>query len=164
MNKNHLLGSKFVCVILLIVNFIINIPIFMSNATNPLYALAFYSLWGTTTAFLAIIFSCLAMSYEGWFKIAFITTEISYSVNIIVVFVFWLVLWPGFMSSLEGVERTGEITFLIWYQGLIHAIPFITTVLDLWMTDMALEKSHWWISMITMFPCYMIPNWIGSMT
>ena len=32
------------------------------------------------------------------------------------------------------------------------------------LTDMALEKSHWWISLITMFPCYMIPNWIGSMT
>ena len=32
------------------------------------------------------------------------------------------------------------------------------------MTDMALEKSHWWISFITFFPCYMIQNWIGSMT
>lgn len=32
------------------------------------------------------------------------------------------------------------------------------------MTDMALEKKHWWISFLTMFPFYMIANWIGSMT
>ena len=62
------------------------------------------------------------------------------------------------------MEPSAELTFFLWYNGIIHAIPFITTVVDLWMTDMALEKSHWWISFITFFPCYMIQNWIGSMT
>ena len=47
---------------------------------------------------------------------------------------------------------------------MIHAIPFITTVLDLALTDLALEKSHWWISFITLFPTYMVFNWYGSMT
>jgi len=32
------------------------------------------------------------------------------------------------------------------------------------MTDMALEKKHWWIMFFTMFPCYMICNWVGAMT
>jgi hypothetical protein len=32
------------------------------------------------------------------------------------------------------------------------------------MTDMALEKRHWWIMFITMWPCYMTCNWIGAMT
>ena len=32
------------------------------------------------------------------------------------------------------------------------------------MTDMALEKSHWWIMAITMCPCYMACNWAGAMT
>lgn len=48
--------------------------------------------------------------------------------------------------------------------ALIHGIPFVTTVSDLWMTDMALEKSHWWIASITMCPFYMTANWIGAMT
>jgi len=48
--------------------------------------------------------------------------------------------------------------------ALIHAIPWFTTVIDLYMTDMALEKQHTWIAFVTMCPCYMICNWIGAMT
>lgn len=32
------------------------------------------------------------------------------------------------------------------------------------MTDMALEKSHWWIMFIVMCPTYMCCNWYGAMT
>jgi len=53
---------------------------------------------------------------------------------------------------------------MVWYQGLIHAIPMLTNIADLALTDMALEKKHWWIAFLTMFPFYMITNWIGSMT
>jgi len=101
------------------------------------------------------------MDYEGWFKFAYITTELSYSVNVIVVIVFWLILWPWIMSMTEG-QSGAEVTFGLWYQGLIHSIPMITTVLNLWMTDMALEKSHWWMSFITIFPFYMLCNWWGA--
>ena len=53
--------------------------------------------------------------------------------------------------------------FFKWYQGLLHAVPWLCTVFDLYMTDMALEKSHWWIAVITMCPCYMVCNWWGAM-
>lgn len=43
-------------------------------------------------------------------------------------------------------------------------MPWLTTVTDLYMTDMALERSHWWIAFITMFPFYMLCNWWGAMT
>merc|ERR1719231_481729 len=65
---------------------------------------------------------------------------------------------------MKDVASSPEATFLKWYQGLLHAIPFITTVSDLYMTDMALEKSHWWIMVIVMCPCYMCCNWVGAMT
>jgi len=55
------------------------------------------------------------------------------------------------------------VTFGLWYQGLMHAIPMITTILNLWMTDMAIERSHWWMSFITLFPVYMCFNWWGAM-
>lgn len=46
----------------------------------------------------------------------------------------------------------------------MHIIPWVTTVSDLCQTDLALEKSHWWVGFVTMCPFYMIANWIGSMT
>ena len=98
LNQRHLFGARAICILLCIANVIINIPIMLTNATNPLYALAFYSLWGTTTAFVAHVFGIVASNHEGWFKTAYIATEISYSVNIIVVLVFWLILWPGFLT------------------------------------------------------------------
>lgn len=45
----------------------------------------------------------------------------------------------------------------------MHTIPMLTTILNLWMTDMALERSHWWMSFIAMFPIYMLCNWYGAM-
>jgi hypothetical protein len=102
------------------------------------------------------------MDYEGWFKFAYITTELSYAINAIVVIIFWIILWPWVLSMTEGMEGP-EVTYGLWYQGLIHSIPMITTVANLWMTDMALEKSHWWMSFIAMCPIYMVCNWYGAM-
>ena len=48
--------------------------------------------------------------------------------------------------------------------GTIHIIPMFTTVVDLAMTDMALERSHWWITFIVMMPVYMLCNLWGAMT
>lgn len=109
------------------------------------------------------LFSWIACNNEGWFKLAYISTEISYAVNSVIMIIFWGILWPMMIAGMEG-QSSPEITFLKWYQGLLHAIPWVCTVTDLWMTDMALEKSHWWITYITMSPCYMICNWIGAMT
>ena len=80
--------------IIVIANCIINVAIIGSNAANPLFGLAFYSLWGSTIAFLSQIFSIRACNHEGWFKIAYISTEISFAVNTTVMIIFWGVLWP----------------------------------------------------------------------
>merc|ERR1711998_384560 len=40
----------------------------------------------------------------------------------------------------------------------------ITNIVDLALTDMALEKRHWWIAFLVVFPFYMVANWIGAMT
>jgi len=49
------------------------------------------------------------------------------------------------------------------YGAIIHGIPFLTNVIDLALTDMALEKRHWWIQFLVVFPFYMVANWIVSM-
>ena len=99
------------------------------------------------------------MDYESWFKFAYITTEISYAVNWIVVIIFWGLLfqWPE-----DGMPEDAMAQFGLIYGAVIHAVPMITTIINLALTDMALEKSHWWITFITMFPFYMMFNYWGS--
>ena len=140
-----------------------NLVILLQNASNPLYGLAFYSLWGSTIAFLAHLSSIKAMSQEGWFKFAYISTEISFAINTTVMIIFWGILWPVIQGYKDHVDAN-TFLFLQWYMAIIHAIPWVTTVADLYMTDMALEKSHWWIAFVTMCPAYMCANWIGAMT
>lgn len=163
-NKSHLRWQRITGALLITINMIITIPILYRNKAEPLWFFAFYSFWGSTTAFLALISSTVAMDTEGWFKFAFILTEISYAVNIMVTILFWIVLWPLTLANAASMESELEAQFEVWYQGLIHSVPMITTVLDLYMTDMALEKNHWWIAFVTIFPFYMIANWIGAMT
>lgn len=108
---------------------------------NPISVfVAYYSCWGALIAVSALIYSMLACHYEGWFKLAYLTTEISFSVNMTIMLIFWLLLWP-IMSSLGMLEES-EVR---WYQASVHILPMLTTVSELAFTDMALEKSHWWI-------------------
>lgn len=67
------------------------------------------------------------MDYEGWFKFAYITTELCYSINVIIVFIYWLILYPATKDDIDKAEEPGR-TFMIWYGGLVHSIPMITVV------------------------------------
>lgn len=103
----------------------------------------------------------MASDDESYFKTAYILTEISYAANFVIVIVFWFILVP---MAIEEYERTGvaKPTWEYAYNAVIHAIPFITTTTDLCITDMALERSHTWITFLVMCPCYMIANWYAS--
>lgn len=76
------------------INLAMSIPLFIINGSNIIWALAFYSLWGTTSALIALLSSVIAMDTEGWFKFAYIATEVSYAINVVVFLIFWIVLWP----------------------------------------------------------------------
>lgn len=143
---------------LVILNVMLNVPIFLSNHNNPLWALGFYSLWGSTFALVSLILSIVACHREGWFRTAYITTEISYSVNWVILILFWGILVPvGFARAEEAGEPIPVIGLV--YQACLHLIPWLTTVTELAMTDMALEKSHTWIAFVVMCPIYMFFHW-----
>lgn len=108
-------------------------------------------------ALLSLIFSMIACHFEGWFRIAYISTEISFSVNTTIMLIFWLLLWP--IMTAAGMLDDTEIRI---YQALVHFLPMLTTVTDLAFTDMALEKRHWWIMVLVMCPFYMLANLWGS--
>ena len=93
-NKGHLKCQRLFGAFLVTINLAMSIPLFISNASGLLYALAFYSIWGTMSALIALLSSVIAMDTEGWFKFAYIATEVSFAINIVVFLIFWIVLWP----------------------------------------------------------------------
>jgi len=93
-NRGHLKCQRLFGAFLVSVNLAMNIPIFLQNVGNIFWALGFYSLWGTMSTLIALLSSTIAMDTEGWFKFAYIMTEISFSINLVVVLVFWIILWP----------------------------------------------------------------------
>lgn len=125
-----------------------------------------------------MIFSIVAIYKESWFRAAYISVEISYAVNTTIMWIFWIILWPIVTKMADDIvanaKKTGKEadiktaehtrTFMYWYQALLHAIPWISTVINLAITDMALNKSHWWIAVVALCPGYMLTNLWGSMT
>merc|ERR1711998_707969 len=130
-----------------------------------------YSLWGATTSLFSMLFSIVAIYKESWFRTAFISVEISYAVNTTIMWVFWIILWPMIMKMLDGAIEAAKpadkdkvkatMEFMRWYQALLHLIPWVSTVINLAITDMALCKDHWWIAVVTMCPFYSIFNLWG---
>jgi len=120
-------------------------------------------------------FSVIAIYKESFFRLAFISVEISYSLNFTIMWIFWFYLWPkmkqGGLDAIDNATTADEIMkikgYMIYaelYHSTLHLVPFVSTVINLAITDMALNKRHWWIAVITMCPGYMVFNLWGSMT
>lgn len=118
--------------------------------------MSYYTSWGLHWAFIALVFGMLACHFEGWFRIAYITTEIALAVNQTIMILFWLLIYPA-MWSLGDLDDPDTHFYMIFY----HLIPIVSVVLQLAFTDMALEKRHWWIAAFVMFPVYMLCNCYG---
>lgn len=170
LNTNHLqcarcIKALFLFMLGLFIWFAVYAQYQVGGVHGFLVPVTFYSYWGIISAFIAQLFSAIACHREGWFKTAYIATEISYGINTMIMFFFWLILIPTLFlttdPSQQGRTRSQWENILM---VLMHFAPWVCNVLDLWMTDMALERSHWWMCMVTVFPVYMLFNLYGSMT
>lgn len=98
LNKNHMQCARCVKALLVVVNALMNFLFIFANIAqgyNPLSVIiVYYSLWGCMWALFSHIFSMIACNREGWFRVAYITTEISFAVNSVIMLVFWIILWP----------------------------------------------------------------------
>lgn len=162
--------ARLIETVLVVFGILIEISLAWNNFANPKMTfgqkiwncfcvyISYYSAWGAWLAFGAHIFSIIACNREGWFRTAYIANEISFAVNSVIMLLFWLILWP-WMSEMGMLDTA----FAAWYQGLLHLIPWVTTVAELAMTDIALEKTHWKIMVLVMFPVYALANCFGSL-
>lgn len=167
LNKNHLQAARCIKAVIMIANLGINMWCIYNNASMApdhmawnvfAVTISYYSVWGSTIALIAHVTSIIACNKEGWFKTAYMANEISFAVNSVIMIIFWCLLWP-LMSHLGMLDNA----WTKWYQGLLHFIPWCTTVAELAMTDLALEKTHWkWMAFV-MCPCYMSANAWGAL-
>lgn len=114
-------------------------------------SIAFYSLWGMWFATISFALSFLATYYSIFHKAAFVMTEISFAVNAFVFGIFWTMLWPLMSATLfKDLESSdpSSAAVLKRYQAAIHFLPFVTTFINLLLTDLTIELDHWKLIML----------------
>jgi len=104
---NHLICGRVINAILLFFLIIMYMFFVLTNLAqqyNPFtVTLFYYSLWGACLALLSMIFSIIAIRRESWFRVAYISVEISYAANTTILWVFWLILWPNMLKMFDAV-------------------------------------------------------------
>ena len=179
LNTNHIVCARFIKAVLLIVAFlwwVLTMGMQVAQNFNPLdVQIYYYSLWGLLISIVSMVMSIVAVYKEGWYRSAFISCEISFAANLVIVILFWGVLWPEIMKMIELAKKGDPdadpprealddktANFFLVYQGVMHIIPFVSTAINVAITDMNLEIGDWWIVSMFFFPCYTIANYIGS--
>ena len=122
-----------------------------------------------------MLLSIVAVYKESFYRAALICCEISYAANLVIFILFWGMLWPQIIQMLEEAKEgdptadpprepldDATIQFFKVYQGVMHIIPLVMTVINIMITDMNLLIDHWWIVSIFFFPCYTLFNYIGA--
>ena len=56
-----------------------------------------------------MVMSIVAVYRENWYRSAFIWTEISYGVNLVILILFWGILWPQVTAMME-IAKKGDPT------------------------------------------------------
>jgi len=52
-----------------------------------------------------MVLSIIACNRNGWYRAAYIATEIAFAINVFVMPAFWLILWPGMIKSYKQYEK-----------------------------------------------------------
>jgi len=102
--------------------------------------------WGVWISFIAHIASLKAVKFDSWQKPAVILLEMATCLDLIIVPIFWIGLWPMIYPSLVKGWPADFMTCLTMVTH--HTVPAITTFSNLYFTDIKLLKKDWWICLI----------------
>ena len=113
LNQNHLLCGRVLMMIGLVILTITYMSFVLVNIWkdyNPIsITICYYSIWGTLLALFSKLFSIIAIFKESWFRVAYITTELSYSTNLMITVVFWGVIWPFYSGHIEHRNNQDDL-------------------------------------------------------
>lgn len=129
------------------------------SIVEVLWFFYYFSFWGFIANLISLVAGLRAGKYpEVWQQIAVVSTQISFSMNFILGLIFW-----GYMASLvfEDLDEWNGINiFLRIYVFLLHSLPFASTCINVYLTDITFFKKDWKIVMFA-GSSYMIANCIG---
>lgn len=108
-------------------------------------------------SFFSIIATIKAANDSEWQKTAMISTECATCLNLFITPFFWIVLAPNIYSSLGW---TGFDFYMRIHMAAIHTLPFISTSINVLLTDLILLKQDWKL-MVALGVFYMFANLLG---
>ena len=88
-------------------------------------------------SFFSLIATLKAANDSEWQKTAMISTECAACLNLFITPFFWIVLAPNIYSNLGW---TGFDFYMRIHMAAIHTIPFISTFINVYLTDLNLLK------------------------
>lgn len=119
----------------------------------------YFSFWGFFANLVSLLSSMRSIEYpEVWQQIAVVSTEISFSMNLVISLIFWGYLASQIFEDLDDWSRVD--IFLRAYLYPLHILPFLSTCVNLYLTDITFFKKDWKIVMATGMS-YMFANCIG---
>lgn len=165
LSKSHLQCFRLLSLLFLAIEvtiFIVSFPVNTMMGQPPLEALVFYySFWACWIAIISKVLFIIGTFKKSWTKPAFLSVEISLAVNIVVVIFFWSVGWSGVKDDVKDFPKEKAMIWLT-FEACLHSTPSILTILDIIITDLKIQTSHWWIIFLVFFPGYTIANYIGG--
>lgn len=119
----------------------------------------YYSLWGFVAAIGGLAFSILASINDAWYNIAYFFTESSAAINIQIMVLYWGFIYPFLIIFEAPKAKTNlELAQLLGVGALIHTFPFLGCLVNVCMSDITLDTTHWKRMALLWCPCYMVCN------
>lgn len=119
----------------------------------PLY----FTFWGYFISMFSVFASMKAATYYEWQWWACVLTEVAHSLNIIILPLFWGLLWPG-IAPMGWHWNTWQ---LMMHMITLHSVPFISTTINITLTDMKLLRDDW-SKVVKAGLCYFATNFVGQ--
>lgn len=141
--------------LILIPNFMMLTSTFMLNKME--WIPFFFTFWGYFVSMFSVFASMKAATYYEWQSTAVILTEVGHSLNIMIMPLFWILLWPG-IAPMGWHWNTWQV---MMHMITLHSVPFISTTINIAVTDMHILRDDW-SKVVKAGLCYVATNLVGQ--
>lgn len=113
--------------------------------------------WGFLITMAHLGMSMVACENKAWNKWAVVTAEIALGFDLIIEPLFWAAIAPSVFPDMgwSGIDLYWRIEM-----SIVHMIPLVSMVIQLYMTDMVFLKKDWKMC-FTAGVCYIFADWLG---
>ena len=96
----------------------------------------FFTFWGYFISMFSVFATMKAATYYEWQIVACVSTTVGQALNNIIMPLFWFLLYPSYQPMVWNIHTFQMNMHLI----TLHSVPFISTTLNVALTDMKLLR------------------------